>query len=88
MIPKDSNVSKQIQGILRKEAQNAQHKMLPLHEENAVYNFYLKVGNHGAVAPLEEKPLKDYAKSDLVKMVEALRRAGAPSQGGPRQPGA
>ena len=75
--------------ILEKESTNVKHKMLPVHEENGVYNFYMRMGSKGAVAPLEEKKLEELTKSELLRLVRDLQSkavASAGSSGGLRQP--
>ncbi|CAK0801268.1 unnamed protein product [Prorocentrum cordatum] len=44
------------------------HQMLPVYREQGVYNFYLKKGQHGSVAPLEEG-LSAKSKSELVELL-------------------
>ena len=84
MVQKDSEVSKKVESLLQKEAAKAEHEMLPIYEENGVYNFYLRMGRHGSIAPLEESKAKveDMSKEDLVKLVKQLQ---ATSSGKNRQ---
>ena len=54
MFSKDSTAGKQVSGILDRESRKPQHGMMPIYEEKGVYNFYLKLGQSGSIAPLEE----------------------------------
>ena len=54
MLPRSCEANRKIEKILEAEASKPQSKMLPLYEERGVYNFYLKVGKKGSIAPLEE----------------------------------
>ena len=75
------------------ETQRQAHQMLPVYREHGVYNFYLKKGQHGSVAPLEES-YASKTKKELVKIIgdktkeellELLERGTVPPQ---RQPSA
>ena len=50
------------------ETQRQAHQMLPVYREHGVYNFYLKKGQHGSVAPLEAG-YSSKTKKELVKIV-------------------
>ncbi|CAK0841220.1 unnamed protein product, partial [Prorocentrum cordatum] len=63
-----SPIGKRVVGMLEKEAKAAKHQMLPVYREQGVYNFYLKKGQHGSVAPLEEG-LSAKSKSELVELL-------------------
>ena len=63
------------------ETQRQAHQMLPVYREHGVYNFYLKKGQHGSVAPLEVsfssktkkklvKIIGDKTKEELVELLE------------------
>ena len=80
---KESPISKRISKMLNKEAGKFNNKMMPIHQENGVYNFYLKVGDKGSIAPLEEKKLEDFTKEELLKLVRELQQSGP---GNSRQP--
>ncbi len=77
MFGKDSAVSKKIDKILEQESQREQHQMLPIYEENGVYNFYLKTGSRGSISPLEEKKdnIEGMSKEELLKLVKSLQQA-------------
>ncbi|MCP4437304.1 MAG: hypothetical protein GY812_17640 [Actinomycetia bacterium] len=63
-----SPIGKRVVGMLEKEAKAAKHQMLPVYREQGVYNFYLKKGQHGSVAPLEEG-FSAKSKSELVELL-------------------
>ncbi|CAK0813925.1 unnamed protein product [Prorocentrum cordatum] len=63
-----SQIGKRVVGMLEKEAKTAKHQMLPVYREQGVYNFYLKKGQHGSVAPLEEG-FSAKSKSELVEIL-------------------
>ncbi|CAK0850901.1 unnamed protein product [Prorocentrum cordatum] len=63
-----SPIGKRVVGMLEKEAKTAKHQMLPVYREQGVYNFYLKKGQHGSVAPLEEG-FSAKSKSELVELL-------------------
>ncbi|CAK0880002.1 unnamed protein product, partial [Prorocentrum cordatum] len=65
-----SPIGKRVVGMLEKEAKTAKHQMLPVYREQGVYNFYLKKGQHGSVAPLEEG-LSAKSKSELVELLSS-----------------
>ena len=54
MLPKNCEANAKIEKILAAEASKPKTSMLPLYEERGVYNFYLKVGKNGSIAPLDE----------------------------------
>ena len=70
MFGKDSSVGKRVAQMVAKEAQKPNHGMMPLYNENGVYNFYLKMGSGGSIAPLEDGQAKD-TSSELAKAVVA-----------------
>ena len=55
MFSKDSIAGKQVSKILDRESKREQHGMMPIYEEKGVYNFYLKLGQSGSIAPLWKK---------------------------------
>ena len=70
----NSPASRKITGILEKEARKM-HQMLPLYEENGVYNFYLKLGKQGAISALQTTPktkLEEMTKEDLIALVKEI----------------
>ena len=86
MVHKSSKVSQKIGQLLEQEAKKPGHTMLPIHEERGVYNFYLKVGDKGSLSALEDKPLEQCAKEELIELVRTLRRNQEAAQpGNPRQ---
>ena len=54
MFSKEGITGKQVSKILDRESKRPQHGMMPIYEEKGVYNFYLKLGQSGSIAPLEE----------------------------------
>ena len=70
MFGKDSSVGKRVAQMVAKESQKPNHGMMPLYNENGVYNFYLKMGSGGSIAPLEDGQAKD-TSSELAKAVVA-----------------
>ena len=54
MFDESSKIGKKVAGLLAKEAKTPNHGVMPLYNENGVYNFYLKLGSSGSIAPLEE----------------------------------
>ena len=89
----NSPIGKRVTTMLAKEAKRQAHQMMPIYREQGVYNFYLKKGQHGSVAPLEES-YASKTKKELVKIIgdktkeellELLERGTVPPQ---RQPSA
>ena len=96
MFAHDGKVGKQIEKLLAKESQQPGHGMLPIYQEKGVYNFYLKLGNGGSIAPLDEAH-STASSSDDSKLAETfsklfaqecskLAKQAAGPQGGRRQP--
>ena len=86
MVYSGSTVSKKIDQLLRQEASKSDHTMLPIHQERGVYNFYLKVGQKGSLSALEDKPLEQHRKDELIELVKSLRGNQDVTQpGNPRQ---
>lgn len=97
MFSKDSEAGKKVSKILEKEAKREKHGMLPIYEEKGVYNFYLKMGKGGSIAPLEElasasqgSPVFDARivmktiENDAVLQREVAELIAKRSSGGPR----
>ena len=90
----ESPIGKRVVAMLAKEANIKKHNMVQLHRENNVYNFYLKKGRHGSVAPLEEGHSAK-SKSELIELigektkeelVELLQKADRKEKADPRWP--
>ena len=64
MFSKDSKVGKEVSRVLQKEARKDKHGMMPIYEEKGVYNFYLKMGSGGSIAPLEESTVPERSSSE------------------------
>ena len=54
MFSKHSKAGKEVSKILDRESKREQHGMMPISEEKGVYDSYLKLGQSGSIAPLEE----------------------------------
>ncbi len=82
MFSKDSVAGRQVSKILDRESRRPQHGMMPIYEEKGVYNFYLKLGQSGSIAPREETTSSSMRSktpdaNELLKMMkedEGLRR--------------
>ena len=95
MFAHDGRVGKQIEKLLKKESSQPGHGMLPIYQEKGVYNFYLKLGSNGSIAPLEEDPKANSSSSSstddgpvkvlLNRLLAELAKVPGPP-GGPRQP--
>ena len=74
MFGKDSKVGKEVSRVLQKEARKDKHGMMPIYEEKGVYNFYLRMGSGGSIAPLEESTVvpesKDFDAKEVLKSIE------------------
>ena len=79
LIPQNSRVSKKIEHLLSLEAARNSHQMLPVYEDQGVYNFYMQMGKSGSIAPLEEPKLEDCTKAELVKMIKDMKTASSSS---------
>ena len=88
--------ARRLEKLLAKESQQPGHGMLPIYQEKGVYNFYLKLGNGGSIAPLDEAHSTASASDDS-KLAETfsklfaqecskLAKQAAGPQGGRRQP--
>ena len=96
MLPKNCEANAKIEKILAAEASKPKSSMLPLYEERGVYNFYLKVGKNGSIAPLDEKaeeavsvPTADELKAligQIKKLDDKSKAALAQASGLPRPP--
>ena len=53
MIPDDSAVSRKIDKLIAREACKQEHGMVPLYEENGVYNFYVEMKRPGTGVEIE-----------------------------------
>jgi uncharacterized membrane protein len=98
MFDQHSPAGKRVSQVLKAEAKKENHGMLPIYEEKGVYNFYLKLGKHGSIAPLETSapvPQKPMTAAEIVsrldkddalrEKISELMRSQGPS-GGPRPP--
>ena len=77
MVPRGSPVAKKMQAVLEAEAAKASHTMLPIYEENGVYNFYLKMGARGSVTALDQpaqRAPESLEHGALVGLVKDLQR--------------
>ena len=96
MIPDDSALSHKIKKMIDKEAAKQNHSLIPLHEENGVYNFYVRAKVEGGkvevvsdAANQQQDGVKALSKDALEKRVIKLRRAtGKGSSAFPLQLGA
>ena len=82
MVHKGTDVAKKIESLLSVESKKEQHSMLPIYEENGVYNFYMKLGESGSVSAVEEKHVEAMTREELLKMVKTIQLAS----GGARHP--
>ena len=80
MIHKTSPVAKKIQQLLSLESKKSGHGMMPVYEENGVYNFYLKLGQGGSVAGVEEKKVESMTRDELLVIVQTIQRASGGGQ--------
>ena len=74
--------------MLEKESAKHNSKLLPVCEENGVYNFFLKADSRVTVAPLEDEtecPDK-LSKGQLIQLIEKLKKEQEEKPGFTRQP--
>ncbi|CAK0814137.1 unnamed protein product, partial [Prorocentrum cordatum] len=69
--PIENNIEK----LMETEAAKQDQKM-PVHREQGVYNFYIKKGQHGTVAPLEEDDITGKSTGELMKLIRDMRSQG------------
>jgi hypothetical protein len=82
MVHKGTEVAKKIDNLLSVEAKKPSHTMMPIYEENGVYNFYMKLGDGGSVSAVEEKHVDSMNRDELLMMVKKIQLAS----GGIRPP--
>ena len=75
-----SPIGKKIEKLMETEAAKQYRKMMPVCREQGVDKFYLKKGQHGTVAPLDQDDITGKSKEELVKLIREMR-----SQGNQRQ---
>jgi hypothetical protein len=93
MLPKSCETNRKIEKLLEIEAAKATSRMLPLYEEKGVYNFYLKVGKNGSIAPLEDAA-SESPEQNVKALAGMIKKLGEKEQkalrqelpGFPRQP--
>lgn len=75
LIPDGSAISHKIKKLLDREAAKSDHRMIPMYEENGVYNFYVKLGGSGSKVEVDEGSLERTARTPP-KVEDAVPQPG------------